>query len=285
MTLPQSTPLVRDNEHVRLRDRYLDLLIGALTHTLYAGVDVLRFPDQLKELVHDELRDELERSDAPGALLDPKRLRAEGRDWPRYGQTMVGLERMRSLRKCVEAVIAEDIPGDLIEAGVWRGGAAILMRGVLEAYGEDRRSVWLADSFQGLPEPDDARYPADASDWAHSADELAVSVEEVRENFRRYGLLDDRVRLLEGWFRESLPRIRDHTWSLIRLDGDMYESTMDGLVNLYDGLCDRGFLIVDDYALEPCRQAVEDFRRQRGIDDPIQRVDWTGVYWRKASSV
>jgi O-methyltransferase len=285
VTLPRATSSVRDNSTVQVRDRYLELLIGALTHTLYEEIDVLRFPDQLRELVQDELRHELARSDAPGALLNPRRLRAEGRDWPQYGQTMIGLERMRSLRKCVETLLADDIPGDLIEAGAWRGGAAILMRGVLEAYGEDRRSVFVADSFQGLPEPDETRYPADASDWAHSADELAVSVDEVRENFGRYGLLDDRVRFVEGWFRESLPRLRGCTWSLVRLDGDMYESTMDGLVNLYDRLSHGGFLIVDDYALEPCRKAVEDFRRQQAIDDPIQHVDWTGIYWRKGSSV
>jgi O-methyltransferase len=281
MTVPDATFEVGDSAIGQLRDRYLELLIGALTHTLYAGIDVLRFPDQLKKLVHDDLRAELRKSEAPGVLLNPQRLRAEGRDWPQYGQTMIGLERLRSLRKCVEIVIANRIPGDLIEAGVWRGGAAILMRGVLAAYGDNQRRVWLADSFQGLPEPDQTRYRADPSDWAHSANELAVSVEEVRQHFGRYGLLDDRVRFVEGWFRDSLPALRDHRWSLVRLDGDMYESTMDGLVNLYEGVSPGGFLIIDDYALEPCRQAVEDFRRDRAIEDPIQQIDWTGVFWRK----
>jgi O-methyltransferase len=92
------------------------------------------------------------------------------------------------------------------------------------------------------------------------------------------------VHLVEGWFRETLPGLGDHEWALIRLDGDMYESTMDGLVNLYDGLSAGGFLLVDDFALPPCREAVEDFRRDRGIDDPIEVVDWTGVFWRKHGS-
>jgi hypothetical protein len=258
-----------------VRGRYLDLLIGALTHTLYADVDSIEPPEELFE-------------EGPAWLEKyrrnrrPEKERAEGRDWPRHGQTMIGIERLRNVRACVEAVIEDDVPGDLIEAGVWRGGASILMKGVLEAFGDDHRHVWLADSFQGLPEPDVARYPADRDPaWSHAMEALAVSAEEVRENFRRYGLLDERVHLVEGWFRETLTRLRDREWALIRLDGDMYESTMDGLVNLYEGLSPGGFLLIDDFALPPCREAVEDFRRERGIGEPIETVDWTGAFWRK----
>ena len=276
----------------RLRERYLDLLIGALTHTLYEELDRLEFPpevmerlrgtstqEQIRELVA-ELGSSLGEEELR-RLFDPHHNRAEGRDWPRFGQTMVGVLRLRSLRECVERVVADDVPGDLIETGVWRGGSSILMRGVLEAWGEERRHVWLADSFSGLPAPDVDRYPADEGGFAHELDALAVSVDAVRENFRRYGLLDDRVHFVEGWFRDTLPALRGRTWSLIRLDGDMYESTMDGLVNLYDGLSPGGFLIVDDYALPACREAVEDFRREHGIDEPIERIDWTGALWRR----
>jgi O-methyltransferase len=86
---------------------------------------------------------------------------------------------------------------------------------------------------------------------------------------------------LEGWFRDTLPPLRGRRWAVVRLDGDMYESTMDGLVNLYDGLSAGGFLIIDDFSHPGCRQAVEDFRRQHGIDEPIEKIDWTGVFWRK----
>ena len=267
-----------------LRDRYLDLLIGALTHTLYSGVDRLAppleaFPAEDAQRVREQLQGAADRQ----SFFDRERNRAEGRDWPLHAQTMIGLKRLRSLRACTEAVVAEDVPGDLIETGVWRGGAGILMKGVLEAYGDERRGVWLADSFKGLPPPDEERYPDDEGSWVHSVEDLAVSLEEVRENFRRYGLLDDRVRFVEGWFRDTLPGLRDRTWSLVRLDGDMYESTLDGLSNLYDGLSPGGFLIIDDLALSPCRQAVEDFRHDRGIDEPIEAIDWTGGFWRKRS--
>ena len=265
-----------ENE-ARIRDRYLDLLIGALTHTVYAGVDVIEVPEHVQK----GFAKAIAAAGEGWMLWDPERARAEGRDWPKYAQTMVGLDRMRNVRWCAEQVLQDDVPGDLIEAGVWRGGVGILMRGVLAAYGVDDRAVWVADSFEGLPAPQPDRYPADRGDRSYEQEPLAASLEEVQENFRRYGLLDDQVRFVEGWFRDTLPGLRDRRWSVVRLDGDMYESTADSLRNLYDGLSVGGFLIVDDFALPQCRQAVEDFRADRGIDDPIEHVDWTGAFWRK----
>jgi O-methyltransferase len=261
----------------QLRDLYIELLIGGLTHTIYAGVDAMEVPEEARETFTAWLTG----SEDAWMVFDPERARAEGRDWPVYGQTMVGLERMRNVRRCVETALAEEVPGDLIEAGAWRGGAAILMRGVLKAYGDEDRLVWVADSFSGLPPPDADRYPADRNVGAHAFEPLAVSAEEVRENFRRYGLLDEQVRFVEGWFRDTLPNLRDARSSVVHIDADMYGSTMEALVNLYDGLSPGGFLIVDDFALSPCREAVEDFRRDRGIEEPVERIDWTGVFWRK----
>jgi O-methyltransferase len=261
-----------------IQDLYLELLIGALTHTIYAGVDRVETPERVAEGFGEAL---WASDEARKMVFDFERGRAEGRDWPVYGQTMVGLKRMGNVRHCVETVLRDDVPGDLIEAGVWRGGVAILMRGILKVYGVEDRMVWLADSFQGLPPPDVDRFPADASSSGHEYEVLAASADEVRDNFRRYGLLDDRVHFVEGWFRDTLPALRDRTWAVVRLDGDMYEATMDGLVNLYDGLSPGGFLIIDDFSIPACREAVEDFRRKRGIREPIERIDWTGVFWRK----
>jgi len=261
----------------RVRDLYLDLLIGALTHTLYRDPDAIEVPAEIA----DELIGPVIEAGEAKLIFDPHRTRAEGRDWPRHGQTMIGVERLRNVRDCVEAVLDEGVPGDLIEAGAWRGGVGILMRGVLEAHGDADRAVYVADSFAGIPEPDVERYPADAGHRGHELDFLAVGVDEVRDNFRRYGLLDDRVRFVEGRFRESLPSLRGHRWALVRLDGDLYESTIDALVNLYDGLSPGGFVIVDDYAFAQCRAAVEDFRSERGIDEAIERIDWSGAYWRR----
>jgi O-methyltransferase len=229
------------------------------------------------DLLERSLTDALDPSaDAPKAPA-----KFQGTGWPAHAPTMVGEARLRNVRRCVENVLSADVPGDLIEAGVWRGGVTILMRGILAAHRVTDRSVWVADSFRGLPPPDPERYPADKDDELHREAPLAVSVDEVRENFSRYGLLDDQVRFLEGWFRETLPTVRDRTWAVVRLDGDMYESTMDGLRNLYPGLAVGGYLIVDDYALPACAEAVHDYRESEGIGDEIERIDWTGVFWQR----
>jgi hypothetical protein len=208
--------------------------------------------------------------------------REVGGDWPTEAVTMVGLRRLDNLQQCVTTVLAEDVPGDLVETGVWRGGCGILMRAVLKAFGDQHRAVWLADSFQGLPAPSPEQYPHDAGD-PHSrlTPYLGVSMDTVQANFRQFELLDDRVRFLPGWFRDTLPRAPIEKIAVLRLDGDMYESTIIALSSLYPKLSRGGFVIVDDYgALANCRRAVEDFRAAHQITAPLVPVDWTGVYWR-----
>jgi O-methyltransferase len=195
---------------------------------------------------------------------------------------MIGLRRLDNLQRCIEDVLRSEVPGDLIETGVWRGGATIFMRAVLKAYGVADRTVWVADSFQGLPKADPELFPSDAEDALWKAQELAVPLEQVRANFARYGLLDDQVRFLPGWFRDTLSGAPIARLAILRLDGDMYESTMDALKALYPKLALGGYVIVDDYgAVRGCRQAVNDFREAQGITEPIEEVDWTGVYWRR----
>jgi O-methyltransferase len=208
--------------------------------------------------------------------------RADGRDWPAEADTMVGLKRLENLQYCIANVIRGNVPGDLIETGVWRGGASIFMRAVLKAYGDRTRLVWVADSFKGLPQPD-GRYRQDAGDrhWTFSHT-LGVSLEQVKENFTRYGLLDEQVRFLVGWFKDTLPTSPINQLAVLRLDGDMYSSTMDALQSLYNKLSLGGYAIVDDYGGIPnCRQAVDDFRAEHKITEQLEQIDWNGVFWRK----
>lgn len=245
----------------------------------------------LKKVLVNWIYLEAERGPGPGGTSVPPRagdrgadpeIRRRGGDWPPFAHSMVGLERLDSLQACVETLLAEGVPGDLLEAGVWRGGASILMRGILEGVGAGGRDVWVCDSFEGLPPPDPERYPADRDLAFHGYRELAVSLDEVRANFARYGLLDERVRFVKGWFKDTLPGLPVSALAVLRLDGDLYESTMDGLTHLYPRLSVGGFVIVDDYgAIPACRQAVEDYRALHRIDEPIQWVDWTGIHWRK----
>jgi O-methyltransferase len=204
--------------------------------------------------------------------------------WRQPAHTMAGLKRLDNVHLCVEQVLRDGVPGDLIETGVWRGGVPILMRAILAAYGITDRTVWVADSFCGLPPPDPEKYPADRGLALNGIAELEVSVERVKSHFDRYGLLDEQVRFLEGWFRDTLPTAPIEALAVLRLDGDLYESTMDALQALYPKLSPGGYVIVDDYgAIEACRRAVHDFRSAHNIADRIAHVDWTAVYWRRSA--
>jgi hypothetical protein len=203
--------------------------------------------------------------------------------------TVLPVCRLENIRACVAEIVEKGIPGDLIETGVWRGGATIFMRGLLKAYGAGDRCVWVADSFEGLPESDAGRFPKETA-FQQVAQRLfknlAVTLEEVRGNFAAYGVLDTQVRFLKGWFKDTLPSAPIERLSLIRLDGDYYDSTMDALTNLYDKLAVGGMVIVDDYADDAwtnCRQAVDQFRVQRRILDPLIPVDSKCYWWRKTS--
>jgi hypothetical protein len=203
------------------------------------------------------------------------------RNFLEFPHSMIGRLRMDNIQQCVERILADNIPGDLIETGVWRGGATIFMRGLLAANGVEDRTVWVADSFQGVPPPS---YPQDKGvvldkSWLPV---LAVSLEKVKGLFDRYNLLDDRVRFLPGWFKDTLPNAPIERLSLLRLDGDLYESTMDALNALYDKVAVGGYVIVDDYyALDCCRLAIHEFRQKREIEDELVVIDSSGVFWRK----
>ena len=209
---------------------------------------------------------------------DGRRLRSAGMDWPLHGLTMVGLQRLDDLQACVEAVVADGVEGDLIEAGAWRGGASILMRGTLDTLGDDR-TVWVADSFEGFAGED-----ADPDDIALSAfDFLAAPVDEVRESFERFGC-DRGVELVRGFFEDTLPGLTGRRWAIVRLDADTYEATKQALACLYPGLATGGYLIIDDYAwFEGCRRAVDEFRTEHGVAEPIEQVDFTCARWRRAT--
>jgi hypothetical protein len=245
------------------RDLYLDLLKKTLTATVYRDEPNPKDPAFISGFIQHYMRGQ--------------------------AHTMVPLVRLNNVQECVADVLARGIPGDLIETGVWRGGLTIFMRGILKAYGVIDRRVWVADSFQGLPEPDAAKHPVEAR--AHHSKtmvqeykHLAVSAEDVRANFARYGLLDEQVCFLEGWFKDTLPKAPVDRLAVMRLDGDYYESTMDALASLYPKLSPGGYVIIDDYGEDlwtNCRQAVDDFRRERAVTAPLVQVDSKCFFWRR----
>jgi O-methyltransferase len=263
---------------------YIELLKRALVNTIYEDQEIheISMPRWKQRIIRKLLGNDakvltIERYDAAR--------REGGLDWPAVAHTMVGVKRMDNLRDCILQVLADNIPGDIIETGVWRGGASIFAKGILKAFGDQSRRVWLADSFEGLPKPNPHDYPEDLGDIHHSYDYLRVGLDEVKQNFQKYDLLDERVCFVKGWFKDTLPTLEIEAISVLRLDGDMYESTIIALNSLYHKVSIGGFLIVDDYCIQSCARAVSDFRSRHGIDEPIQEIDGSGVYWRKSRAL
>lgn len=269
----------------RLRDRYLNLLKAALTNTLYAEHElrIERLEQEGAEADPRMMRDI--RYDGSGLFEDLIAHKADGRVWrgkaTRFSHTMIGLRRLENLEWCAGQIFDAGIEGDFLEAGVCQGGAAIFLRALQVVHDQDRRRTWVADSFQGLPKPTsefDKGYDLheDMQPW------LAASLEAVQDNFRSYDLLSEQVRFLPGWFAESLPDAPVERLAILRLDADLYSSTREVLEALYEKVVPGGFVIVDDYHVFPnCRRAVDEFRAERNVADPLVRIDWTAVFWRK----
>lgn len=275
------------------RRRYLDLLARALVNLIYPE-HALRMEHLLKHgpsgdgiadqrLLRDIRYDDVE---AFEGLLEAKR---EGHVWRGRPQpdahTMVGLRRLENLERCAARVFAGGVPGDFLEAGVCQGGASIFLRALQVAYDEPQRRTWVADSFEGLPEP---THPEDVKlglDFSESKQPwLAASLRAVQDNFRTYDLLSDAVRFVPGWFSETLAALPVERLAILRLDADLYESTQDVLQALYDRVSPGGYVVVDDYwAFEPCRLAVDGFLAERAPGVELRRIDWTGVFWRKTA--
>ncbi len=254
---------------------YVELLKKCVSNAIYDDdLDLMRTEATLDAATGEVIARTAQPADATRKFY--------GYVWPSRAHTMIGVPRLDNLQYCVETVLADDIPGDLIETGVWRGGASIFMRGILKAYGVTDRNVWVCDSFEGLPPSDREKYPKETEIDFARVRELAVSLETVQGNFARYGLLDDQVRFLKGWFRDTLPSAPVESLAVMRLDGDLYESTMDALVALWPKLSPGGFVIIDDFnTLQCCNDAVDDFRRDNGISAPIEVIPGNGAFWRK----
>ena len=194
------------------------------------------------------------------------------------GLSMVGLKRLDNLEMLFNHIEARKIPGDLIECGVWRGGASLFMRGLLKAHGITERTLHLVDSFDGLPK---ASTDADDDSWSVS-EVLKVPLESVQGAFERYGLLDNQVQFHKGYFRDSLPAFRETfkgRIALLRMDGDMYESTTDILYNLVDLMSPGACIVVDDWLIPVCQRAVKDFFATHSIEPRIHEIDATAVFF------
>ena len=285
-----------------LATKYIDLLKKSLVNELYVDNEA-RFRLAMRAVIRNEvatphgLYDLTPHQNLIDALLGCKE---NGNVWlptetatgePAHfmrnvfelSHTMIGRKRLENIQYCMETTIQDGVHGDVIETGIWRGGAIILMRGILAAYGITDRVVWAADSFSGVPAPslpEDEGF--DLSERIFPF--LTVSLDQVKALIAKYDLLDDRIRFLKGWFKDTLATAPIERLSVLRLDGDLYKSTMDALNPLYHKVSPGGFIIVDDYfSCPPCRQAIDTFRATHAITDPWTQIDAQSVFWRKSA--
>ncbi|MFC1491985.1 TylF/MycF/NovP-related O-methyltransferase [Nitrospinota bacterium] len=177
--------------------------------------------------------------------------------------TMHGLESPYALYKAIQYIVEKEIPGDIVECGVWRGGSIILSALALKHFGDLSRKLFLYDTFQGMTRPEDrdvdwdgvspkARWDADRD---ISRMGFGGTLEEVRKNVFSSGYPEDKFIFVEGDVEETIPGTVPENISLLRLDTDWYRSTYHELVHLYPLLSVGGILIIDDYGW--CRGARE----------------------------
>jgi O-methyltransferase len=279
----RTTPVPRTVEEM-----YLDLLKKNLTRAVSAKEferHSLQPRAGLRRFIHAVLSSALAQLDLELVRLIPSRPEDylesghEARNRVEDAETMLGTRQLDQMQSCINEVCERGVTGDLLEAGVWRGGMTVFMRGVLKARGDTLRRVWVADSFAGLPDPDSAH-----NSFGWKGGEMAVSLDNVKSNFMRYGLLDDQVTFLKGFFSDTLPNAPITALSVLRVDADLYESTRTVLNNLYPRLSVGGYAVFDDYQnLTDCRKAIDEYRQDHGISDPIHNIDSRAIYWKKTS--
>ena len=195
------------------------------------------------------------------------------------GFTLIGPSGLQNIEYILNKVKEQRLEGDFIECGVWKGGACIFARALMDNLGI-KGKVYVCDSFEGLPQPDELLYPADKGDAHYLEKDLAVSLEDVKSNFIKFGFKNDIV-FIPGWFKDTLPKLKEviKKVSVLRVDGDMYGSTINILENLYEKVIPGGYVIFDDRTLWRANLAMEDFRGRVGANQ-WQTNNGT-LYWQK----
>lgn len=201
--------------------------------------------------------------------------------------TMLPRKTLENIEECIVKIVEDGVEGDFVETGVWRGGACIFANALFKKLNSPRK-IYVYDSFEGLPIPDGEKYPMDAGDDHYKIPELSVSLETVTSNFK---LIDEDISnivFVKGWFRDTLKDNTIDKISLLRLDGDMYESTVDPINYLYPKINTGGFCIVDDYNPKfGAHHVVNEYRMEYNISDELFIFDGNSAgllsaYWRKS---
>jgi Macrocin-O-methyltransferase (TylF) len=196
--------------------------------------------------------------------------------------TLVSPERVQNLYRLARRIELENIPGDVVECGVCNGGTAAILASTATKSSLPR-TVWLLDSFQGMPEvtaeDGDGAVGGSAQDYVG---QVVGSVDRVRQILVRVGANMDRVKIIPGWFDVTFPAVNCGQIALLNIDADWYKSVKLCLETFYDRVVKGGFISFDDYGHWPgCRKAVDEFFSERGIAHPLNEVDYTARWLQK----
>jgi O-methyltransferase len=237
----------------------------------------------VKKLVRTVKKEAMTRLDVVSPDMEPE-FTALFADCHQY--TMTSPERMYALFKAVEYVVRNRVPGDLVECGVWKGGSTMMMALALAHFGDTTRTLYLYDTFAGMPAPgeQDLDYKGrhSASTWERMQREghnewCYSPLDEVKRNVARTGYPADRVVYVQGKVEDTIPGTRPERTALLRLDTDWYASTRHELEHLYPGLVPGGVLVLDDYGnWKGARQATDEYFAERGLPLLLNRIDATG---------
>lgn len=271
-------------KHLAFSDRFLLALARVLREDV----------DSRDSFIHKLNNDELTSIDIENTINAPVYFKSfyEGDpyfgplDWPEKGETMTSIENLLFLKEVCKDIHERNIEGEIVETGLWRGGCLIYMKICSDFYG-DHRIAHGFDSFVGCPTPElqtekDKMIESSAAQCRWN-DHFTVSRNDVEVNFLKYGIDKEEFTLVEGWFHETLPNADIEKISILRLDGDCYSSTIIALENMYDKVSVGGYVIIDDYDLECCKLALEDFLETRQIEPALIETSFGEgvIYWIK----
>jgi cephalosporin hydroxylase len=254
-------------------DRYLDILKGAVLDEHYLESEVrieylLDAVEAKRPIGLDKVRDPAHNLPAQTRRLRAAREAGLKRD--EYGNatwfpfTDMGRRQLDRLHEALDTIGVDEVPGDVVECATGRGGAAIFMKGHLTANGARQRRVWVADRFKSGSQ--------------------APGLNEVREGFHRFGLLDDGVRFLQGEYAATLPDADIDDIAVLRIGAASDSDVETALELLHDRVSPGGFVFIDDYTDDACKKIVDDFRSRHAVTDPLELVGPAAATWRRATT-
>jgi hypothetical protein len=208
--------------------------------------------------------------------------------------TSTTTERMYALYKATQYTVAQKVPGDIVECGVWKGGSCMLSALILKHMGETNKKIYMYDTYQGMSEPS----TIDVSHWGGEAMErwkklqrgnhnewAYVSLEEVKKNMFSTGYPQENLVFIKGKVQETIPQVMPDKVSLLRLDTDWYESTYHELLYLFPRLSQNGVIIIDDYGYwKGVKEATDKYFQENAVKILLNRIDHSGRIGIKTST-